>query len=139
MSVEINDITIEQLVAAYEATEESIVEDADEDPSVMLDIQDHLENLILLTAQLMEGWEPFFEELDEHETARYFIKLSPALKASQQVMLLIKKYGLNRGDIKTFYRRLKPEVKEFSSAMKKLLNTTINPDDIDEEEDEDDY
>lgn len=136
MSAEINDTFIEQLVATYEATEEAIVEDADEDPLLILDIQENLENLIVLTSQLMEGWDAFFDEMDEHETARYFIRLSPALKSSQEVLTLIKKYGLNKGDVKTFYRRLKPEIKDFASAMKKLLNNTINPDDIEEDDDE---
>lgn len=137
MSVEIDDIRIEQLVAAYQQTEDSIVEEAEHDPLLLLDIQDNLEQLIVLTSELMEGWDAFFENLDEHEATRYFIKLSPALEASQQIMLLIKKYHLKQGDIKTFYRRLKPEVKDFARAMKRLLKDTINPDDV-EDEDEDD-
>ncbi len=137
MSVEIDDIRIEQLVAAYQDTEESIVEEAENDPLLLIDIQDNLENLIILTSELMEGWDAFFDTLDDHQTTDYFIKLSPALEASQQIMLLIKKYHLKRGDIKTFYRRLKPEVKDFARAMKRLLKDTINPDDLDEDEDED--
>lgn len=136
MSVEIDDIKIEQLVAAYQETEDSIVEEAEEDPSLLIDIQDNLEHLIVLTSELMEGWDAFFENLDEHEVTRYFIKLSPALEASQQIMLLIKKYHLKQGDIKTFYRRLKPEVKDFEKAMKRLLKDTINPDDIEDEDDD---
>ncbi|GGH57473.1 hypothetical protein HNQ91_000223 [Filimonas zeae] len=137
MSVEIDDIRIEQLVAAYQKTEDSIVEEAENDPLLLLDIQENLEQLILLTAELMEGWDAFFENLDDHETTEYFIKLSPALEASEQIMELIQKYHLKRGDIKTFYRRLKPEVKDFAKAMKKLLKDTINPDDIEDEDDED--
>lgn len=137
MPVEIDDIKIEQLVAAYLETEDCIVEEAEHDPVLLLDIQDNLEKLILLTAELMEGWDEFFDRLDEHETTRYFIKLSPALEASQQIMEGIKKYHLKHGDIKTFYRSLKPEVKDFARAMKKLLKETINPDDVEEEEEED--
>lgn len=133
MSVEINNIKIDQFVAAYLETEKSIVPDAEDDPRLMLDIQENLEHLILLTAELNEGWGDFFDDMDEHQAAMYIIKLSPALRASEQIMELIKRYDLDRGDIKTFYKSLKPEVKDFTKAMKKLRKNAIDVDDDDED------